>query len=459
MIIFGTLDGNLRRVSAEGGTPTPITTVDESLGETRHDFPEFLPDGRHFLYLAAASETENSKVYVGDLDSDLKVPVQTAASRVAFALPGYLLFQREGVLYAQVFDAENWSLGGEPMRVAENIFHLPQLGFAEFTVSDTDVLAYIPDAGSQIRRLVWYDRSGRMGEPFGSPTTARWIRLSPDGRRVAFTDVTDDGGEDLFVYDLDRNMANRLTVSPAVEHGPVWSPDSLRLGFDSDRGETDLHVPFEMQANGAIPASPLFQPEPGMNRGLYDWSMDGRWLVFHQDLTESVTDETDLADLWILPLFGDGEPLPYLTTSFTEGQAVLSPNGQWLAYVSNQTGVYEVVVQPFPDPSRERWRISTDGGAYPRWKRDGRELYYLHPEGQIMAVPVVTEGNFQHGTPVPLIEARLRYPQGLFVPQPWSSVSPYEVTPDGERFLVLQPIVNTVPVTVVVNWTSLLENE
>jgi Tol biopolymer transport system component len=255
------------------------------------------------------------------------------------------------------------------------------------------------------------------------------------------------------VYDLDRHIKTRLTTDPAVDHSPVWSPDGTRLIFDSHRapsegpqgadGEAGL---YEKPANGATPERPILDREDGVQHSPRDWSQDGRTLIF------SKQGESGRWNLWGLPLAGDRKPFPYRSGAFSENEAALSPNGRFLAFTSNESGKNEVIVQPFPDPSRGRWQISTEGGSAPRWRRDGRELFYLDLKGRLIGVSVTTTPDFsiqqqtlQIQTPVPS-------------PLPVGGVLfPYDVAPDGERFLLTAPITGAVatPISVRVNWPFL----
>src|SRR5262249_16369256 len=237
-----------------------------------------------------------------------------------------------------------------------------------------------------------------------------------------------------------------------IDHWPIWSPDGSQLAFDSGRGGYTLHAPYQKPSSGAVAEHLLFQPDPKIGYALQDWSLDGRFIVFYQGEATAATNE-----IWILPLYADRKPFPYLSTLSRKGNAAISPNGKWLAYVSNESGTNQVIVQPFPDPSGGRWQISGDGGQYPRWRRDGRELYYLDPKGRIVSVPVMTDTNFQYRKSTPLFQTPI--PVGLqWNPGP---AYPYDVSPDGQRFLISASLdfsKNSTPsFTVILNWPSALK--
>jgi Tol biopolymer transport system component len=278
------------------------------------------------------------------------------------------------------------------------------------------------------------------------------IRLSPDGKRVAFVDGSGIAANDLWIYDIDRDMRTRLTTDPSINHMPIWSPDGSRVVFDTNRGKyADAHALYEMSANGATPEHLLLEPEPGsQGLGARDWSRDGRLIVFSTG-KGGASDK----DLWVLPLDGDRKPFPYLTTPFDEAEASLSPDGRWLAYTSNESGSYEVIVRSFPDPSKERRQISTQGGVHPRWRRDGGEIYYFDPGRRIVAVPVTADKTLEIGKPTPLFDTSLPFPTVIGSPG-----FPYDVTPDGQRFLVSAPPDSaSAPIIVVLNWAAGLKRQ
>jgi Tol biopolymer transport system component len=466
-ILFGVNGGGIRRVSASGGEAPAITELDASLGEIGHNTPWFLPDGRHFLYTAWSSQPENRAIYVGSLDSNTRKRLMTAESKALYAPPGFILFLRSQTLMARRFDANRLEFTGEAVPVAEDVAYNPQLGQSAFYASDEGTLIYRKGSvvqGQGTRQWVWMDRTGKPSGTIQLPLNVNAdLRLSPDGKHVACFEggldafVLGGGSADIWLYDLDRNLTTRLTADAAPDGFPVWSPDGTRLVFSSRRGNAGTAL-YEKPSNAAGPERIVFQPESGTVTFARDWSLDGRFVVF--ETFTPLGPSRPRRDLWMLPMSGERKPSPYLATSFDEMQPVFSPNGKWLAYVSNDARMYQVVVQPFPDPSSGKWQISTNGGVYPRWSRDGRELYYLDPQRRIVAVSVAAEGGFKVGKTTPLFETALEFPAGQQTFASQTSV-PYDVSADGQRFLISvrpdqSPTTSSTPIKVVLHWQAAL---
>jgi Tol biopolymer transport system component len=464
IILFGNPIGGLRRVSASGGEASVITELDASLGEFGHNTPWFLPDGHHFLYTAWSTQPEHRAIYVGSLDSKTRKRLMTAESKALYVPPGFILFLRSQTLMARRFDADRLEFTGEAIPVAEDVAYNPQLGQSAFYASDEGTLIYRKGSivqGQGTQGWYWTDRTGKPIGTIRLPLNVNAdLRLSPDGKQVAYFEggtgglVASGVPADIWLYDLGRNLTTRLTTNAATNGFPVWSPDGKGLVFSSRRGNAATAL-YEKSSNGAVPEHIVFQPEAGTVVMARDWSLDGRFIVFEKG-SPGRTDPQ--RDLWMLPMSGERKPTPYLATSFDEAQPVLSPNGRWLAYVSNEARTYQVVVQPFPDPSSGKWQISPNGGVFPRWRRDGRELYYLDPQRRIVAVSVASEGGFEVGKATPLFETALS-----FFPDRAPTSVPYDVSADGQRFLIavppdpLPPSTNPSPITVVLNWTSALK--
>lgn len=397
------------RFSANGGHGVPVTAVDESLGEMCDSAPSFLPDGRHFLYKATNVNRRNGAIYVGSLDPAEPRRRVVEASRAVYVEPGYLVFARERTLFAQPFDATRLELTGTPIRLADDVVYREVL----------DTSAFDAAAGTLIYRrepllhdsvpLTWVDVSGKAGEPTGESMPAVDFELSPDGTHVAFADGI---SPDIWTLDLERGSRTRLTSAPEVDHNPVWSPDGTSVAFDSHRGGS--RQIFEKRADGAVPERVLHDAGAHDVR-VTDWSADGRYLVFEKD-----THIGGDYDIWVLPLAG-GEAFAYNPTRFDERSARISPDGRWIAYVTAESGVYEVVVQSFPDPSVRRVQVSANGGYAPRWARGGAELYYYELTGTIVRVSLTSELSVGHS-------ARVGQAAG---PYQWG------VTGDGERVLTL----------------------
>jgi Tol biopolymer transport system component len=442
----------LRRIADSGGDVTDLTELDQSLQENFHSWPSFLPDGRHFLYLGWSATPENRAVYIGSLESKTRTRLMGVDSMAIYAAPGFVLFARGGFLMARPFDPDRLEFTGEAVALVEEFYPGGQ-GRSPFDASDEGTLIYRDGGVATNRRLVWMDRTGKTIGPVSASSGGNTPSLSPDGRRVAFSESsgTDRAVADLWIYDFDRGTKTKLTTDPSINHWPIWSPDASRLVFDSSRGKYGAgHALYEKLANGATPERLLLEPEPGMD-GLValDWSRDGR-IVFMAHPVGTAN-----RDLWVLPPSGDRKPFPYLMTPFDEIEASLSPNGRWLAYTSNESGSYQVVVRSFPDPSRDRRQISTQGGGVPRWSGDGREIYYLDPGGRIVAVALTADQNLEIGKSTPLFETPLS--SAVLRSDPaWS----YDVTSDGQQFLIsTPPASNSARLIAVLNWPAGLKRQ
>src|SRR5262249_42814219 len=337
----------LWRVSESGGKVSQVTELDKSLEELYHATPWFLPDGRHFVYTAWSNKPENRALYLGSLDSKNRVRLMAAASKVIYSTPGFLLYLRNHTLMAQPFDVDKLQITNGAMAIAEDV------PGSAFYASSEGTLVYQRDIAQTTARRQWLgmDRGGKTISRIGASRNAPLVRLSPDGKRVAFSQAVAGAAEDLWVYDLDRDVRTRLTTDPDVDHMPIWSPDGLQLAFDSGRAPYPGHALYEKPSNGAGTEHLLFQPDPEMGYGPQDWSLDGRQIIFYQRKVQTTLGN----EFWVLPLFGDRKPFLFLSSSFFLGNATLSPNGRWLAYVSNESGTFQVIVQPFPDPSRGKW--------------------------------------------------------------------------------------------------------
>jgi eukaryotic-like serine/threonine-protein kinase len=441
----------IRRVSASGGAPTPVTTLHVEDGETRHAFPFFLPDGRHFLYLAVGSKTAGltspNGIYVTALDSNERKLLVPGGSNAMYA-QGYLFFLRGQTLTAQPFDVERLKFTGDAVPIAERLGIGGQTGAAGgFTVSQSSVLAYetgsadVGDlsSGGVPTQLVWFDRSGKQIGVLGEQARSGHLRLAPDGRRAAVS-VFDLARRtrDIWLFDITRGLRTRFTVDPADEFNLVWSPDGNRVVFDASRkGHSDL---YQKASSGAGAEEQLLTDS--LDKYPVDWSPDGRFILF------LIAAPKTGFDLWVLPLFGDRKPFQFLQTQFNERGGQFSADGRWVAYVSDESGKLEVYVAPFPGPGG-KWQVSTTGGTQPRYRRDGKEIFYLAPDNKLMAAAVNGQGSaFEVGAVRPLFDTRPSGPG--FV---------YDVAPDGQRFLVntLTEEVASTPITLVVNWPALLK--
>ncbi len=405
----------LHAIPASGGTPRPVTTLNEQVGDVVHRSPFFLPDGRHFLYVAVASRpgatTAARGVYVGNLDSPSSSRVVIDEASHAMYAQGHLLFLRDNVLVAQPFDTARLVLTGVPAPLTEQV-ELIGAWSAAFDVSTTGVLAYQPAAGGS--QLVWFDREGRQLDALGEPANYGDIELSPDGQRAAVS-VLDRGTNtrDLWVFDVVRGVRTRFTSHPADDVSPIWSPDGRDIIFASNRsGNFDL---YRKSASG-VGVEELVLGDQS-EKYPTSWAPDGRSILFW-------TFDLETAGLWQLTFEGDEGASPRRILPSPVSQGRLSPDGSWISYYSPESGRWEVYVVPFPRASG-KWQVSSVGGTFSRWRSDGREIFYASRDNRLMAVSVDGDGeDLEVGPARPLFEAR-PVGRGLF----------FDVSPDG-RFLV-----------------------
>jgi Tol biopolymer transport system component len=333
-------------------------------------------------------------------------------------------------------------LTGEAVSVADRLHYFRSAANAGFSASQVGAIAY--HVGASTSRLVWFDRRGNEIGAIGAPGIHGSVRISPDGKQAA-VEIVDprSGTSDLWIHDVSRDAPTRLTSDLGSEADPVWSPDGRQVVFRSDRdGPPDLH---RKTSTGIAPTEVLLK-KAGVQRPT-DWSSDGRFLTYTEE------DRETGHSLWILPLAGDHRPKPFIRTRFQEGTATFSPDGRWLAFVSDESGRPEVYVAAVAGVG-EKHRVSTGGGFAPRWRRDGNELFYLEPGNQFMAVPVSLGASFAAGAPVPLF--RVTHPVG-FTRRIW--YTSYDVSGGGEKFLVNVVVEDAAvaPITVVLNWVALLK--
>ena len=445
-ILFGTLSLRepIRRVPSSGGTATPVTTLQDQSLLDRHGWPFFLPDGRSFLYLVAAGPgglptMKAQGVFAASLDSPETKQILPAGSNVEYA-GGSLFFLRENVLVAQPFNPDRLELSGEPVLVAQDISIGTsglEAGIAgTFSVSEAGVLAYQTRSAEVRSRLLWLDRAGRTLGELGQIAGYTEPELSPDDKRVAVS-VLDPvkRNRDIWLYDAKNGAAQRLTLDMPDSLSPRWSSDGAQVFFSSVvRGNRDI---YRKASTGAGPESRVVAD--AAEKHLSDVSQDGKHVIYQSAFGGRGS------NLFVRPVAGDAKPTPFAASKSSAFWGRFSPDGRWVVYYSDASGRREVWVARFPDDG-SKWQISTTGGMFPRWRRDGKELFYLGSDDKLYAVPVKGDGPaFEFGAPVPLFPTR---PQGPF--------SSYAVSSDGQRFLVNSRLEEdtVTPITLLVNWSA-----
>jgi Tol biopolymer transport system component/predicted Ser/Thr protein kinase len=446
-ILFGALSAGILQVPATGGKPTPLTTLDTARAEAWHRWPQLIPGGR-FLYLVLSDQSENRGVFAAALSNPReRTRVLATDTRAVFASGGngknYLMWLRGSTLVAQEFDPDTLKLPGEPRPLADPVAKSGLLGQINVGVSASGVLLY--GASGTSSRFLWFDRSGKPGTAVGEPGEYSTFRLSPDQRRVAATRDR-AAGADIWILEAERAIAGRFTVNMSLNIYPIWSPDGRTVVF-STGAPRNL---FRKEASGTGAEQRLNQSPD--NQYASDWSRDGRWLIYHQ-----VSPGTG-RDLWVMAMTAGGNvaagdaPRPYLKTPFNESWGRFSPEmpPRWVAYHSDESGRAEVYIQAFPEP-RSKVQVSTGGGQYPQWGAGGRELFYVSLDNKLMAASL----KFGADSVEP------SSPRELFaLPVIESGLSPYDTTPDGQRFLVrATPEYVGQPLTVIVNWPALMKND
>ena len=432
------LGKGLYRVPAAGGAPEQISRPDPSRGEDSHRYPMFLPDGGHYLYMTPSFSGRKGvdAIFVGSLNSNEKRFVVEADANAAYAAPGYLVFYKDKSLLAQRFDLRSLALTGQPTTVLTDVENLLPIKWAVFAVSDTGLLVAQRGSAVTLSQPVWFDREGKELGVVGQPAVYGNVSIAPNGRSVA-VNKTDPGSlnTDIWTHDLQRGTAKRLTFNTAFIAGPLWSPDASRLVYFSNQGHgNDLYV---KNSDGSQEEKLILHDD--LDKFANDWSRNGKYLLY-----------TRGSELWTVT-FPELKSSLFLKAPSILGNGQFSPDAKWVAYASNETGKWEIYVTSFPD-ARGKWQVSTGGGEQPRWRGDGREIFYLSSDSKMMAAPVTTGGNFDSGRPVSLFQATPRQPissRDQFV---------YDASKDGQHFLILtqRKQADAQPMTIILNWTAKL---
>jgi len=441
-ILFALLSGPIFRVPASGGTPQPITKLTGSLNQFSHRWPQFLPDGKHFLFLGQATSSGDSTMYAGSLDSGEPKVLLRNESNAIYAPPGYLLFLRQETLLAQPFDANKLQLTGEAAPLAGHGGVDSNMAKGNFSVSENGILVYANGSMSEAR-LLWFDRSGKQLAETAGVDLYGFPRISPDGRKLVVSKLSAASSSGIWIFDLNHNTSSRLTFFAGKDAMPVWSPDDKFIAFASNQG-ANRHI-YQQAANGSGTATPLVAAQG--DEILPSWSSDGRYLVFQSHSNQG----NSPWEIWAAPLFGDRKTFPVAQNPhFLQGDAALSPDGKWLAYDTDETGRLEVYLMPFLHGGG-KWQLSTSGGGCSRWRADGKELFYMSLDNKLMSVEISEQASsVVIGKVQPLFQAN---------PVPRAPECMYDVTPDGQKFVVvtlaLEP--GSQPLTLTLNWPALLK--
>ncbi|HXP80245.1 MAG TPA: protein kinase [Verrucomicrobiae bacterium] len=434
-VILFTSPNGLVRVSESGGAVTPVTTLDASRGEDYHDYPQFLPDERHFLYFASCTKPENNAIFVGSLDSKERKLVLNANSNPVYVSPGYLLFGRQGTLMAQPFDADRFQLSGEAIPVADDVLTNQFGSLAIFAASDNGVLAYRGGTGTLPKSLAWVNRDGREQSIPAPPHNYVFPRISPDGQRIAAG--IEERESQVWIYDISRDALARLTFEASPNVDPVWTPDGKRIVFKGKGNRL-----YGQPADGSGTVEELATGDISRNAVPLSVSPNGQELAFSED--------RQTRSIYILS-FKDRAPRLFDQSPSYESAPQFSPDGHWIAYISPESGRNEVYVRPYPGPGG-KYQISTEGGTEPMWNPKGRELFYRDRQKMMAIEYMTTQAAFTASKPKVLFE-------GPYTPSPRSSPD-YDVSHDGQRFLMLKASEQSPgQINVVLNWTADLKQK
>ena len=450
-ILFSTVNSEILRVSAEGGEPQPVTKLDKTRNERSHNWPTPLPGYKKFLFLSSTPDMAQRTLYLGSLDDTNVTPLFKSFFTGKYIAPGYLAFVRGDTLFVQRFEEDPPRLMEEPVRISDGIVVNMLRGATPVDTSWDGVIAYRTFGDMYKTQLTWFDRTGTRLATAGPVTTDVSVTLSQDDKRAFVSSLSETArstgrGElpvNIWMVDLARSLRTRITFEPSnSDENPTLSPDGRSFVFASHLMGANAEL-YQKMSSGEGQTVPILQG-PG-NEHPIDWSPDGKYLLLHTD-----SGNAGSLDILMLALDGDRKPLPFVATRFVEGQAQFSPDGRWVAYTSGESGRLEVYVKPFPS-GEDKWQISSNGGAEPRWRADGKELFYVSLDGVLTSVPVSAVGqDFQISTPVVLFETHLP----LVDLNHYGGAARYDVTADGKRFLVNTVVVPQQPPTlnIITNW-------
>ncbi len=433
------LNGPIHMVSASGGIPKPVTVLDTLGGESTHRWPWFLPDGKHFLYFVGErvdQPTDSDGVYIGSLDSKVKKKILQNSMQAIYA-SGHILFVRGNLLMAQPFDSKRLEFTGDPDPVTDNVGVDITYNLALFSASRNGTISYLPGAGASGTNLVLYDRDGNVIDIVGERAIFNSPKFSPDGGKIV-VDIYDNKtrANNIWVYDIQRGTRTQITFDEFNASDPIWSPDGQFIIYSKSKGRVEnLNM---KSSTGAGSEQILHQSTHQMIPT--SWSPDGKYLTYFN---------RGEYDLWVLPIEFGEEPIPFLQSPAILGSPVLSPDGKWIAYDSNESGRSEIYVRPFPGPGG-KWQISTAGGTRPRWRNDGNEIFYFDYEGTIKSAEVsMKESSIEIESVRPLFTTKANIRFGT-----------YDITSDGKLFVVNSVIKSYEDelITLIVNWNTNMKN-
>jgi len=427
------LRGALSKISSAGGTLQSLTTLDKQGGEGTQRWPQILPGGKAVLFTSntkpgTGASLEDSDIVVYSMTSGQRKTVQRGGFYARYLSSGHVVYTHEGTLFAMPFDLKRLEVTGQPAPILEGVVNSPISAGAQFSFSDTGNLVYVAGgAGGRNVSIYWMDREGKFTPLRATPGDYLSPAFSPDGKRLAL-EINDGKRRDIWVYEWERDTLTRLTFGGESNKAPVWTPDGQRIAYSSSEKGGTFNL-WWIRADGAGDAQRITESKSMQFAG--SWRPDGKVLAFYQ-----FNPGTNY-DIMTLSIEGDeksgwkpGEPKPFLNSAFNEGLPAFSPDGRWLAYMSNESDSYEVYVRPFPG-SGGKWQISTGGGFYPEWSRNGKELFYRTPESKIMVVTYTASGDSFHADKPQL------WSPGQFTDRGAGNYN-FDLHPDGKRFAVLK---------------------
>lgn len=436
----------IMRVSAAGGTPEPATKLDVGRGENSHRWPHFLPDGKHFLFWGRTSQgMQDQAIFAGTLGTVDATLVMKGVSSFTYA-SGYLLYRRDQTLLAQPFDSDKLRVTGDPVPIAEHIAINAATESPEFSASDNGILVYHMGEAAGAWDLIWYSRDGKSMGPVAPSEHFTYPSLSPDGKRVAVSLFDGSSGEaDLWVLDLQRGTKSRFTFDAGMHVSAVWSADGKTLYYGSSKDR--LYHIYAKPADGSGSEQTILNT-PDSIEVPTSASSDGKYLVF---LRKGQADSKNTYGIWALPLSGDRKPFPVIDTPFSKMNPSVSPTGKWLAYQSNESGRSEIYVTAFPGGGA-RWQASTAGGADVQWRGDGKELFFLDPSDNVVAVDIDGSGA------APILGSPHILFQAVGVQR---QIGSFVAAKDGKKFLVNTSSAkqSDEAISIVTNWTAELNKQ